>query len=104
MQVRELLYNLSTPASACQHLPAALYEIVDAVLVSRALDFSAEPAHKFLEQAPALFNFLRSYRSPLPERVLQLLQQLRAASAAACPAGGCAHAAAQKRAWVGVTE
>lgn len=87
MQMRELLFNLSTPASACQHLPAALYQIVDAVLASGALDLSAAPMHAFVEQAPALYNLLRRYESPLPEEVLQLLQQLRAASAAAWPAG-----------------
>ena len=87
MQVRKLLYNLSTPASACQHLPAALYVIVDAALERRALDLSAAPMHDFLEQAPALFHFLRSYGSALPEEVLQLLQQLRAASEAAWPEG-----------------
>ena len=75
--MRELLYNLSTPASACQHLPAALYDVVDAVLGRCALDLSAEPTHKFL----------KSCGSPLPGHVLQLLEQLRTASAAAYPAG-----------------
>ena len=54
MQVRELLYNLSTPASACQHLPIALYGIVDAVLECGNLELSAWPVHEFMEQAPAL--------------------------------------------------
>ena len=87
MQVRELLYNLSTSASACQHLPAPLYAIIDAVLEGGVLDLSAGAVYTFLEHAPALFKFLRSYGLSLPEKVLQLLQQLRAASAAAWPAG-----------------
>ena len=80
LQARELLFNISTPAPAWQHLPPAVYGTIDGILETGALELNAETAQVFLERAPALLKLLKDCPQPLAPEVLELLKQLKAAS------------------------